>query len=125
MQHQIDGLSQQWQKERAEDQMTLGKLIDELFVMDPTKEVHAIKEPHSYRGYYVDLAFETESGETMPAIKALEIAKSCMGEVFEGYKGGDYQMGRNTPVWSANYGCCGLKIMGFDESGNLILEDDD
>lgn len=125
MQHLIDGMSRKWQEERSESQMTLGKLIDELFVMDPMKEVHGIQNPHSYRGYYSDLAFETNIGVMTTAVKVLEIARSCMGEVFTGYKGGDFQMGRNTPIWSANYGCCGMKIMGFDEDGNLILAEDD
>ena len=44
----------------------------------------------------------------------------CMGEVFEGWKGGDFQMGRNTPLWSAEEGCTADKLMGLDLTGAVI-----
>lgn len=51
--------------------------------------------------------------------------RAAMGEVFEGYKGGDFQMGRNTPVWLASYGCSGEKIMAIREDGALELAADE
>ena len=29
--------------------------------------------------------------------------QSAIGDVFEGYKGGDFTMDKNTPIWVANY----------------------
>lgn len=116
-------MSAQWQKERAESQMTLGKLIDRLAELPPETVVD-LDEPHSYRGYYSDLAFQ-RNATPVSAATALEMCRKCMGEVFQGYKGGDFQMGRNTPVWVANYGCCGKKITGVRDDGTLELKEDE
>ena len=62
MQALMDGMSAQWQRERAETQMTLGKLIAALEAMPPDTEIANIHNPHSYRGYYSDLAFRHEAG---------------------------------------------------------------
>lgn len=120
----MDGLSSQWQKERAASQMTLGTLIDALAEMPAEKELEGFNEPHSYRGYYSDLAFE-RTQEKITAGQAHKMARDCMGEIFEGYKGGDFQMGRNTPVWIASYGSCGKKIMSIQDDGTLELADDE
>ena len=102
MQALIDGMSDQWQKERAETQMTLGKLISALEAMPDSAEVANLNSAHSYRGYYSDLAFERDEG-TRPADELLAECKEAMGKVFRGYKGGDYVMGALTPVWLASY----------------------
>ena len=83
-----------------------------------------LESPHSYRGYYSDLAFEKDDG--LRSVKELlDSCKSCMGQVFEGYKGGDFVMGALTPVWIAEYGCCGVKIMGIREGGEIETAEDD
>lgn len=117
-----DGLSAQWQRERAASQMTLGKLIKRLESL-PSKTMLDLASPHSYRGYYEDLAFEM--GDKISAADALVMCCAALGEVFEGYKGGEFQMGRNTPVWRASYGCTGQKIMGVRDDGMLDLADDE
>lgn len=119
----INGMSQQWQTERAATQMTLGKMIDRLATMQPETMIDGLENPHSYRGYYSDLALERRA-EKIAVKDALAMCRSAMGEVFEGYKGGDFQMGRNTPVWLANYGCCGEKIMAIHDDGTLELAAD-
>lgn len=124
IQRMMDEMSAQWRRDRAESQMTLGKLIERLESMSPDATVKGFENPHSYRGYYTDLAFES-SPDTVTVAKALEICRACMGEEFQGYKGGDYQMGRNTPVWLADYGCCGLKIMGIRDDGTLETAEDE
>ena len=43
----------------------------------------------------------------MKLIAFKNMLKLAIGEVFEGYKGGDYTMSKNTPVWVANYGNSG------------------
>jgi hypothetical protein len=120
----INGMNAEMQRDRMANQMTLGKMIDRLAQMPPEATIDAIEYPHSYRGYYCDLAFERREGRIL-ASNALIICKSAMGEVFEGYKGGDYQMGRNTPVWLADYGSCGQKIVNILDDGSFELEDDE
>lgn len=116
-------MAAQWQRERSETQMTLGKLIDRLETLPPETKI-GISSPHSYRGYYSDLSFElTET--PIPVADALKMARDCMGEVFMGYKGGDFQMGRNTPVWLAYEGSCGQKIMAVNDNGTLQLAEDE
>lgn len=124
MQALIDGLSAQWQRERAESQMTLGKLIAALEAMPPDAEVDGIKFPHSYRGYYSDLAFEPNSTR-IRAADALAMCKKCMGQVFVGWKGGDFVMGSLTPLWVASEGCCGQKIMALHANGGIELASDE
>jgi hypothetical protein len=117
----MNGMSAEWQRERAVTQMTLGKLIERLETLPPETMI-ALANPHSYRGHYTDLAFEARDKITV--MNALQMCRSAMGEVFEGYKGGHYQMGRSTPVWCASYGCCGRKIMVILDDGTIKLADD-
>ena len=114
----VDGFSARMQRERSETQMTLGKLIASLEAMPEGAEVANLNRPHSYRGYYTDLAFERDEG-TRPAADLLATCKSAMGKVFEGYKGGDFVMGALTPVWIANYGDCGVKILSIYPDGTV------
>lgn len=65
-------------------------------------------DPHSYRGFYDELAFALES-TTLGA--SLEAAKKADGASYNGYKGDDYfTMGPDTPAWLAEYGCTGSPI---------------
>ena len=120
----INRMNAEMQRVRMTTQMTLGKIIDRLTQMPPKTMIDAIEYPHSYRGYYCDLAFERGEGR-MLASDALILCKDAMGEIFEGYKGGDYQMGRNTPVWIADYGSCGQKIVNVLDDGSFELENDE
>jgi hypothetical protein len=120
----VDGLSVQWQRERAETQITLGKMIEVLDAMSSDVKLNGISNPHSYRGYYNDLAFEPGEGKTT-AVDALAMCRAAMGQVFEGYKGGDFVMGALTPLWLANYGCCGKKIMAIHQDGTFEIANDD
>jgi hypothetical protein len=125
IQELVDFWSAENAKDRAQTQMTLGKLIDILKNLPEDKLIGAFGEPHSYRGYYSDLAFEPIKDKEIIAKAALKICEGCMGEVFEGYKGGDFQMDRNTPIWFAFYGSCGRKIMSLNEDGTFETEEDD
>ncbi len=124
MQALIDGMSAQWQRERAKTQMTLGKLIDALEAMPEGAEVANLSSAHSYRGYYSDLAFEQGEG-TRQAADLLAECRTAMGQVFCGYKGGDFVMGALTPVWVASYGCCGPKLMALHAGGDVETAEDD
>jgi len=63
--------------------------------------------------------------QRFPATDLLEECKAAMGQVFYGYKGGDYVMGALTPVWLASYGCCGQKLMALHVDGEIETADDD
>lgn len=123
LQAMFDGLSAMEQHQRAQSQMTLGRLIEILESFEPDKQVANIGEAHSYRGYYSDLAFEKGDG-TRPAKDLLQECKNAMGQVFQGYKGGDYVMGALTPLWIANYGECGEKLLAIGENGGLETAED-
>jgi hypothetical protein len=120
----IDGMSAQWQRERAQSQMTLGGLIERLEEIDSKVVCAGLCYPHSYRGYYSDLAFQ-ESDKPVDVVELLETCRACMGQVFTGYKGGDYVMGALTPVWVANYGDCGLKLIALNDDGTIETATDD
>ena len=86
--------------------MYLHELIDELKKHDPAKRVRrGFDSPHSYRGYYDELAFEP-CGETTVG-EMLEAAQSAVGETYQGWKGGDFLMNDWTPVHLAHMGDCG------------------
>lgn len=120
LQAMINGMSAQWQRERADTQMTLGKLIAKLETLPSETLIDGVAEPHSYRGYYSDLAFE-RSADKIKAADLLALCRSAMGKVFEGYKGGEFVMGEKTSLWIAFYGFCGDKILDLDESGVFVV----
>lgn len=123
IQAMVDGWSAQMMRERADTQMTLGDLIACVEKLPVTQMIHGLHKPHSYRGYYSDLAFE--AGDKRPAGETLAMLRECMGKQFSGYKGGDYHMHAGTPCWQAEYGCCGMRIVGFKSGGEFALADDD
>jgi hypothetical protein len=89
--------------------MTLGELIEFLEKRDPEKVVPlGFNYPHSYRGYYDQLAFEPA-----PKIKVSEMlvcTRESLGETYIGYKGGEFKMDKWTKVWLAYYGETGEEI---------------
>ena len=68
-----------------------------------------IQKPHSYRGYYEQLAFETVQG-LQPVEDAIQVVQSAIGKTFHGYKGGTYVMLDDTHVWFARYGDTGVPV---------------
>lgn len=75
----------------------------------------------SYRGYYSDLALQYD-GTALNTGQLLETLKKADGAVFTGYKGGDYQMNRSTPVWVANYGeAHGVAVIAVEDQGYRVL----
>lgn len=118
----MDGMSAQWMTERASTQMTLGALIERLEALPKETRVN-LGEPHSYRGYYSDLALEPVDEST--ARDLLQECRDAMGQKFEGYKGGDFYMHAGVPVWVAFEGSCGQKLNDVFDDGSLDLKDDD
>jgi hypothetical protein len=76
----------------------LGQLIERLEQEDPDRIVPTgFADPHSYRGYYQDLAFEVAADARIGDM--LAAARSALGETYQGWKGGDYEMSEWTDVW--------------------------
>jgi hypothetical protein len=120
----IDAFSAQWRHQRADSQMTLGELISVLAAMPADSQVTCLRSAHSYRGYYEDLAFELDPGNTRPASDLLAECMAAMGNAFQGYKGGDFVMGKTTPLWVACYGSCGEKLIALNSDGSIETASD-
>jgi hypothetical protein len=77
----------------------------------------------SYRGYYDHLAIGwTGEHERPKASMILATLKDANGKTFEGYKGGSYRMGPNTPVWVCNYGhTSGTGIISIEYTDSLVV----
>jgi hypothetical protein len=69
-----------------------------------------IAEPHSYRGYYAELAVELTG--PMRAGDIADMLHGCVGRTFQGYKGGNYTMYSSTDVYIAEYGRAGGDLIG-------------
>jgi hypothetical protein len=83
--------------------VTLADLIAALEAENPARVLpYGFTGPHSYRGDYMDLAFEPASNVTVGAMPA--DARSALGATFHGYKGGEYEMGEYTSCWLDEYG---------------------
>lgn len=86
--------------------MTLGELITALEAADPNQIVeHGFTHPHSYRGDYMDLAFEPATD--VPVHQLLACARSALGATYHGYKGGEFLMDEHADCWLAKYGDLG------------------
>lgn len=100
-------------------QLTLGEFIAALEKASPEAEVlhdFCSQRPGSfgsYRGYYEQLALAfSENSGLVKAKDLLESARACIGRHFTGWKGGDYVMDADTPLWVANAGHTGWAIVG-------------
>lgn len=83
--------------------MSLGNLITALEAADPRLVLpDGFHHPHSYRGYYDELAFEPAQNVTVADM--LADARSALGATYQGWKGGDYAMSEHTTCWLAEQG---------------------
>lgn len=99
---------------------TLGEIIKHLEGLPRDQSVaEGFGNPHSYRGYYEDLAFEPVENTTVGEM--LDAAREALGQTFGGYKGGDYHMDEGTDCWLAEYGCTGVPIMLPDVQRTYLL----
>lgn len=93
------------------DGMTLSELIGALETADPGLVLPlGFSNPHSYRGFYTDLAFEPTANVTVGQM--LADARSALGATYQGHKGGDYTMEGWTECWLAEDGCGGGEPIG-------------
>lgn len=81
----------------------------------------------SWRGIYAELAlnFVDHSGndKEKTVTEFYNMLKEAVGKTFTGYKGGEFTMSRQTPVWVANYGNSGntAVIDIIDNGYNVII----
>ena len=77
----------------------------------------------SWRGVYAELALSFDFGGKEMSLSAfIEMCRSAIGQTFTGYKGGDYEMSRHTPVWVANYGNSGnTAVVGVLDLGYSVI----
>jgi len=77
----------------------------------------------SFVGYGVEGFTKIENYEPkeMPISKFLELLKNALGKEYTGWKGGDFIMGKTTPVWVANDGNSGnTAVVGIINDGHTI-----
>lgn len=81
----------------------LGHIIDRLRAADPHKICRiGFHRPHSYRGYYEDLAFEPIENISVGAM--LAAAESADGSTYDGWKGGEFKMDESSRCWLSEKG---------------------
>lgn len=96
--------------------LSLGDLIERLEREDPDRVIPlGFANPHSYRGDYMDLAFEPV--RDIPIADMLAAARFALGSTFEGYKGGSYTMAEHSSCWIAEYG-----TSSDNQLGPLLLD---
>jgi hypothetical protein len=103
------------------DQLTLGELIEKIesivkYQKDREEEADVVYDFEylfptsidSWRGSYDELALDWSSdGDRMKVSSFLKMIKECIGKTFVGWKGGDFIMDKDTPIWIANSGNAG------------------
>jgi hypothetical protein len=126
------------QDARSKYHLTLGNLIDFLGTCNNDMIIKikhqkdaqlfptmcTITNPHSYRGYYEDLAFEYETGK-QTVKELLSITKKCVGKEFDGWKGGTFEMKKDTVLWISEEGCCSdfgiIDVISNTENNTIAL----
>ena len=125
----VDTMGDASRNTRSDYHLTLGGLIEALEKFSPDVVVVCGDVPTdhpgdamSYRGYYSDLAFEPVN-TPVTCGELLQECKRVAGETLQGYKGGDFLMGADTPLWIAEYGGSGGRaVVGISASeGRAVL----
>lgn len=79
---------------------------------------------HSWRGDYKCLAIGISRGVKYPLRSLIKTLKFTLRRPLIGYKGGEYQMTKDTDVFRANYADASgvsIKNVNFIKDGNFIL----
>jgi hypothetical protein len=123
------------------DQLTLGEILGKLKpILEKQKEREnesTVKYDFEYlfptgidswRGSYSEIALDfsdydyTKNKKPMTVSEFYKLIESAIGETFEGYKGGDFTMTENTPVWVANYGNSGnTAVIDIVDAGYEVI----
>lgn len=112
-------------------QLTIREMVEELKkVKDQESEVFidfAWFRPvdvGSWRGSYNELAirYETLSDKAMTVKKLVEVLEGAIGKSYPGWKGGEFEMHGDTPVWVDNAGDGSMTgVVGIKDLGYRIL----
>lgn len=109
-------------------QWTIGELIVGLEAVDKALPVKFSDgtlpdELTSWRGSYREIAFTYLSDGIPPTVeKVLTQLKESIGKTYEGYKGGDFVMGRRTPIWVAEWGTSGdTGVVGVEVANGICF----
>ena len=126
MQQYVNNMLKESQDQRkASSQFSLNDLIDRLEELPQDMPI-LLGDADSYRGYYSDLAFAPLYDTEPRTVKeALDAAEDAHGKTFEGYKGGEFTMEGDTPVWYSHYGSCGPAIIGITDEGVILTQEDE
>lgn len=109
--------------------MDLGDLIRTLECFDPSMSVWLGWEGRTYppgefaswRGVYAELTL-TPGVEPVTVGELLDRCRAADGAVFEGWKGGEFTMGRGTKVWADEEGSAnGEALQGVVRTGDNAL----
>lgn len=129
------------------DQLTLGKILSKLkpivelhstLVHDESGRIGVDPEVYfdfeqsfpisinSWRGSYNELALGFENIHTnekpMKLTAFNNMMNEAIGKTFYGYKGGEFTMFEETPVWVDNYGKCGNRaVIDVVDTGERVL----
>jgi hypothetical protein len=115
MQNFVDIIGEASLRQRKKYHLTPKKVKDKLSSVDSNLPVvidhngFGPKSIDSYRGYYSDLAIDS-SKELCTVEKFLTLLDNIVGKTITGYKGGEFDMCDDTPLWSATFGSCGRII---------------
>lgn len=104
---------------RRSNQLSLGELIEKLSRAPKQDATVAFDFGdmvpdglESWRGSYAELALEFKGGWDGPKCRDLLLeCQDADGKTFTGYKGGDFTMHRDTPIWVANHGYSGHTML--------------
>ena len=89
--------------------MTLGEMIAQILACPHSRPLKiGLGKPHSYRGSYVNLAFELVVDTSVVAMH--KSAEECIGRMFGGWKGGEFTMDKSSQVYVAWRGDCGVEL---------------
>lgn len=113
-------------------QMCLGDFHAELSSVPPetivrTENFEALTDPHSYRGYYDEISFEPVQGITVTAGELVKVVEDAIDKTFYGWKGGEYLMDADTPIWISSEGYnSGRMLTGVTvEDGIMTLTEEE
>jgi hypothetical protein len=121
------------EREMRNGQLTLGELIEKLEKIvaksDDSEmtvrfdfEYLAPLKFTSWRGAYKELAINWSEENDITAVCFLKICKEAIGGQFDGYKGGLYIMGNNTPIWVANSHNVGnTALIDVEDKGYIVI----
>lgn len=122
----VDAISAAGREDRTKYHLTLGPFIEQLELVSKVDSgglpvvtdggIGLSANIISYRGYYSDCAIRPAAANDHCATVAelLDKARAVFGHTLEGYKGGNYLMGANTPLWVSGYGVCdNLAVMSM------------